>query len=248
MSRVALLTALLAWSAGFVDAVGFLALFHMFTAHMSGNSVWLGAAFGLGDWRLALHHLFPIPLFVLGVALGTTMVELAQRRRLRSPFAPPLLLEAGLLAGFMVFGSACVVDGAVQPQAVWTFYLLAALPALAMGLQNVALRRAAGQALHTTYVTGVLQSLGEGAVHYLFWLREQMRVAGWRRALRASTAHSELRGAVLALWLWFAYVAGAISGGFSKGRWELHALALPLGALVVVIVVELARPSWNAAA
>jgi hypothetical protein len=84
-------------------------------------------------------------------------------------------------------------------------------------------------------------------VQYLFWLREQVRAAGWRHALHASAAHPELRGAALAGCLWCAYVAGAISGGFSKGRWELYALALPLGALAVVIAVELARPSWKTA-
>jgi len=247
VSRAALLTALLAWAAGFVDAVGFLALFHMFTAHMSGNSVWLGAAFGLGDWRLALHHLFPVPLFVVGVALGTTMVELARRWRVRAPFALPLLLEAALLAAFMSVGAQYVVDGAVQTRAVWTFYLLAALPALAMGLQNATLRRVAGQILHTTYVTGVLQSLADGAVHYVFWLHEQRRAAGWRHALRASAAHPALRTAVAAAVLWLAYVAGAISGGFTKSQWELYALALPLAVLAIVIGAELARPSWDAA-
>jgi len=117
-----------------------------------------------------------------------------------------------------------------------------------MGLQNGTLRRVAGQTLHTTYVTGVLQSLAEAAVHYLFWLREQWRAAGWRYALRASAAHPALRTAVAAAVLWLAYVAGAICGGFTKSQWELYALALPLAVLTIVIGAELARPSWDAAA
>ena len=242
MSRAALWTLLLAWVGGFVDAVGFLALFELFTAHMSGNSVWLGASFGLGDWRLGLHHLFPIPLFVVGVAVGTTMVELARQRRVRAPFVAPLLLEAVLLAGFMLAGSAFVVDGALRPQTVWAFYLLAALPALAMGLQNATLRRVAGQTLHTTYITGALQSFAEDGVHYLFWLREQTRAAGYRRALRGSPAQPALRAAAASALLWLAYVAGAVSGGFSKHEWELHALILPLGVLAVIVAVDIARP------
>ena len=71
MSRAALQTVSLAAVGGYVDAVGFLTLFHVFTAHMSGNSVWFGSSLGLGDWRIGLHHLFPIPLFVVGVKLAT---------------------------------------------------------------------------------------------------------------------------------------------------------------------------------
>ena len=246
MSRAALWTLLLAWVGGFVDAVGFLTLFHLFTAHMSGNSVWFGAAIGIGNWRLGLHHLFPIPLFVIGVAIGAVIVEVARRRRLRAPFAPALLVEVALLAVFMLVGSAYVVDGSLRTAAVWAFYMLAALPALAMGLQNATLRQVAGQTLHTTYITGVLQSLAEDGVHYLFWLREQVRGGGFRHALRASPAQPALRAAVASALVWLAYVTGAISGGFAKHGWELRALALPIAVLAVIIAVDLARPGASA--
>ena len=240
MSRNALCTFLLAWVGGFVDAVGFLALFHLFTAHMSGNSVWLGTYLGVGNWRLGLHHLFPIPLFVLGLAVGTTAVELARRVPLRAPFVPALLLEAGLLALFMVCGSQFVVGESLRTATAFGFYALAALPALAMGVQNAAVRRVAGQNLHTTYVTGVLNGMVEEAVRVAFWVRERARAAGWRAALRAAPARPDLRAAVASFLLWLFYVAGAVSGGFAKHRWQLHALALPLIVLIGVIAADLA--------
>jgi uncharacterized membrane protein YoaK (UPF0700 family) len=242
VSRNALWTFLLAWVGGFVDAVGFLALFHLFTAHMSGNSVWLGTYLGVGNWRLGLHHLFPIPLFVLGVAVGTALVELARRSSIRAAFVPALLLEASLLALFMVCGSPFIVEDSLRPATVWGFYALAALPALAMGVQNATLRRVAGQTVHTTYITGVLNGLAEESVQVLFWLRAETRTAGLRRALRAAPAHPGLRAAVASALLWLAYVAGAISGGFAKHRWQLYALALPLAVLAVTIGVESVRP------
>jgi uncharacterized membrane protein YoaK (UPF0700 family) len=242
VSRAALWTVLLAWVGGFVDAVGFLALFELFTAHMSGNSVWLGASFGLGNWRLGLHHLFPIPLFVIGIAIGTTMVELAGRRGVRARFAAPLLLECALLASFMLIGSAFVVDGALRPPTVAAFYALAALPALSMGLQNATLRRVAGQTLHTTYITGVLQSFAEDVVQLLFWVAGQMRAVGLGQALRGVPAQPLLRSATTAALVWLAYVGGAVSGGFSKHAWELQALLLPLAVLAVIAVVDLLRP------
>lgn len=241
MSRAALWTLMLASVGGFVDAVGFLTLFHLFTAHMSGNSVWFGSAIGLGEWRLGLHHLFPIPLFVLGLIAGTVGVELARRRRLRAPFVPALLLEIALLAVFMALGSMSIVDGALRTETVLAFYGLAAIPAFAMGLQNATLRQIAGRTVHTTYVTGVLQSMSEDVVRYAFWLRDA-RSAGVGRALRASPGHPALRGAVVAGSIWVAYVVGAIGGGFASRRWGLLALALPLAVLIAGVVADLMRP------
>ncbi|MDQ2798914.1 MAG: DUF1275 family protein [Armatimonadota bacterium] len=57
---------LLAWVAGGVDATGFLTLAHLFTAHMSGNSVALAVSAAQGHWMEAARRAFPIPLFVVG--------------------------------------------------------------------------------------------------------------------------------------------------------------------------------------
>ena len=238
MSRQAGWILVLASVGGFVDAVGFLTLFHLFTAHMSGNSVWFGSAIGLGDWRLGLHHLFPIPLFVLGVVVGTTIVELARRRALRTQFAPVLLLETVLLATFMAVGSACIVDGALRTEALWAFYALAAVPAIAMGMQNATLRQIAGQTVHTTYVTGVLQSFAEDLVRYGFWLC-QRRGGGDGRG---SLAHPALRAAAVSGLLWLAYVLGAIGGGLASHRWGLLGLAVPVAVLVAGTAADLMRP------
>lgn len=248
MTRAALQTVSLAAVGGFVDAVGFLTLFHLFTAHMSGNSVWFGSAIGLGEWRLGLHHLFPIPLFVLGLIAGTIAVELALRRPLRAPFAPALLAEIALLLAFMLLGSAYVADGALRTESIWAFYALAALPAFAMGLQNATLRQIAGQTLHTTYITGVLQSMSEEAVRFGFWLREQGRGVGYGSALRAAAAQPSLRNAGRAGVLWLAYVGGAIGGGFASHRWALFALAMPIALLAVAAAADLSRPPTPPAA
>lgn len=119
---------LLAWIGGAVDAIGYVALFHLFTAHMSGNSVAMGAHLGREEWPEAFRRMFPIPVFVLGCALGGIVTELAGRRGARSVFAPALVLEASLLVAFMICGSTDFSDGAVRANPAWKFYLLAALP------------------------------------------------------------------------------------------------------------------------
>jgi len=245
VSRAGLRTLALASVGGFVDAIGFLVLFNMFTAHMSGNSVWFGAAIGAGSWRIGLHHLFPIPLFATGLAAGAVTVELARRRRLRAPFAPVLMIEMALLALFVLAGAPHMADGSLRA-AAGAFYGLAALPALAMGLQNAVLSRDAGQTLHTTYITGVLQTLVESAVRYGFWLVREVRGHGWRPALRASPGEPALRAVRAAGLTWLAYVTGALGGGLAAQRWELHALALPIALLAVVAGVDLAWPEATA--
>src|SRR5690349_6360434 len=69
----------LAWVAGFVDAVGYVSLFRLFIAHMSGNSAAMGAHFGQGEWGEAFYRAFPIPVFVLGVIAGAALHEAASR-------------------------------------------------------------------------------------------------------------------------------------------------------------------------
>ncbi|MGB7293288.1 MAG: DUF1275 family protein [Thermodesulfobacteriota bacterium] len=46
------------------------------------------------------------------------------------------------------------------------------LPLLSMGLQNATIRRIEGYSLHTTYVTGVLNSFAEEGVRFLYWFRD----------------------------------------------------------------------------
>ncbi len=52
---------LLAWVAGFVDSLGYLALAKVFTAHMSGNSAAVGAELGAGNWHEAMVKGLAIP-------------------------------------------------------------------------------------------------------------------------------------------------------------------------------------------
>ena len=54
---------------GFVDAVGYVALFEIFTANMSGNSVHLGINLGQGNWMELLRPLCAIVSYVVGMAV-----------------------------------------------------------------------------------------------------------------------------------------------------------------------------------
>jgi uncharacterized membrane protein YoaK (UPF0700 family) len=57
---------LLAVVAGFVDAVGFITLGHIYTANMSGNSVGVGIELGSRHWPETLRTMWPVLAYVIG--------------------------------------------------------------------------------------------------------------------------------------------------------------------------------------
>src|SRR5271154_5876519 len=63
------IAALLAFNAGFVDTAGFLGLQGLFTAHVTGNFVTLGATLVFGSHGV-VAKLLALPEFVLVVALA----------------------------------------------------------------------------------------------------------------------------------------------------------------------------------
>jgi uncharacterized membrane protein YoaK (UPF0700 family) len=232
----------LAWVAGYVDAVGFLTLAGLFVAHMSGNTVRLGVFVGDGDWSLAAQRFVPIVVFTLGVIAGIALCEALSRRSIPVP-ARVIGIEALLLLLFMLVGRG-VLGSDSATGGSWDYYLLAIVAVLAMGLQNVALRRVAGLPIHTTFVTGMLTYVGEEVVHG--WsARRDLRRAGVARH-RDDDAHVAFRRARLHGGVWLSYLAGGILGAFIALHWDLWSLSLPLAVLVALIAFELARPGARA--
>src|SRR5690349_9882431 len=127
--------ALLAFVAGFVDTCGFIALFGLFTAHVTGNFVLIGAA--IADYHGGLiAKLLALPLFVIVVAICRTVTVMMDDRRMNA--AIPLVgCQILFLAGFLACGiaSAPLHDGDA-PLAVLT----GMLAVTAMAIQNAASR------------------------------------------------------------------------------------------------------------
>jgi len=142
--RSKVLAALLAGLAGYVDAMGFLALGGFFVSFMSCNSTRLGA--GLAERSTdALMSSSLVALFVVGVVIGTLTGRLAPNAR--RPLV--LMLVAVLLALAAVLGS----EGAT--------WVAAAPMALAMGAENAVFEKDGEVQLGLTYMTGTLVKLGQ---------------------------------------------------------------------------------------
>jgi uncharacterized membrane protein YoaK (UPF0700 family) len=136
------LAALLALTAGFVDAVGFLQLGGFFLSFMSGNTTRLGVALGSGLWVSAGFAALLIGLFVVGVIVASLIPESAPWRR-----SALLVGVAALLGLAAVFSD----------QSSW---LAAGLAAAAMGALNIVFERDGEIAFGVTYMTGGLARMG----------------------------------------------------------------------------------------
>lgn len=238
------LALMLAWIAGNVDAIGYLTLGRLFTAHMSGNTAAMGAESGAGQWAQVWQRVLPIPLFVVGVGVGYTLAEIAKRRQARSPFAPVFGLEALLLLAFLLWGGLRLHGGVIKPTAGWEYGALVALPAVAMGVQNSTLHRVGNQNVRTTYISGMLTNFAEQSVELLLWLKDQLhgdtdhRSRVWGMLVQ----QKELHLASLFIGIWCSFVIGAVMGATALQSWAMKALLLPLIGTLTVIGVDRVHP------
>lgn len=141
---------LLSFVAGYVDVVGFTALFGLLTAHVTGNFVMIGIELSSPTAHVLLAKILALPTFVLAAA-GTRISESRLVRKNRQPVPALLFAECILLATFMGLAYLSLpIRNADAPVAV-----LAGLSAVAaMGIQNALARTALADFGTTTVMTG----------------------------------------------------------------------------------------------
>jgi uncharacterized membrane protein YoaK (UPF0700 family) len=140
---------ILAFVAGYVDVVGFISLFGLFTAHVTGNFVMIGVDIA-GDSAGLLAKLLALPTFALAVAAA----RLTESRIVRDKQSAPSLLlfaEALALVLFIVAGfHASPISDPSTPAAVGA----GMLAVVAMGIQNSLSRTSLSDLGPTTIMTG----------------------------------------------------------------------------------------------
>lgn len=203
----------LAFIAGYVDTVGFVALFGLFTAHITGNFVLIGSVLARSSGSVLLK-LLVFPSFIAAVVL-TRLIVLWIERQHRDALIPLLLLQFVLLGGFAVLGViASPISGAEEPFAIWAGISGAAT----MGVQNAAGRLVLPNLVPTTVMTGNVT---------------QLVIDGVDLARGAGDADTRTRSAKL-FWPIVAFVCGAISGGFGVVHVGFVALSIPMILLLVL--------------
>lgn len=200
-----------------MDAIGFIVLGGLFVSHMTGNSTFFGIGFGEANWPEAWPHLLAVPVFVAGIVAGHVLVS-----GMKWPLAGIFLVEAVLLVLFAILLPLFVKPGGRE----LFHHGLALLPLVAMGLQNATIRKCGGKIFHTTYMTGVLDTLGESLAGIV--------LAGFFGKSSDASHRSALLGA---LSVWGCYVAGAVFG--SAGVLLAHGwmMLIPAGILIWLSVM-----------
>jgi uncharacterized membrane protein YoaK (UPF0700 family) len=145
----ATLPLLLSLNAGYVDTAGFLALQGLFTAHVTGNFVTLGASLALGTSG-TLAKLLALPMFCAVVIMARLLNTVLSNRHW-----PALDLLIALKVLLLIIGAALAIQlGPLHdldsPQAVTTGMVLVA----AMAIQNAFHRFHLASAPPSTIMTG----------------------------------------------------------------------------------------------
>ena len=227
---------------GVVDAISILALGRVFVANMTGNVVFAGFAIvGAPGFSLSAS-LFALAGFLAGATAGGAMITRAGQDR-------GALLRAGALAEFalaavalmlatlsgapgVTHGTVSISTGAVTPFGPAVTDALAAVLALAMGIQNAVARKLAVPDMTTTVLTMTLTGLGAD-------LRTVIRGGEGHAAAKATLARRLLS------------IAAMLAGALSAAALTLYtspvaALALALSLLGVVASGAVAAASHPA--
>jgi uncharacterized membrane protein YoaK (UPF0700 family) len=228
---------------GFVDAVGYIALFQIFTANMSGNSVHTGMYLGTLDFAELLRPLCAIAFFLAGSTLTRIAMTVAGRHGMRRIATYTLALEALLLVLFARATPAMKLGQVVDLHSAAYFFLVGLL-AFAMGVQTATLTHVGALTVYTTFVTGTLTKISESLTRSLFWGYDQAAKSGKRMSDIAGEAgkQKDVQETAFLTATWMCYVVGAAIGTFSKQRWELRSLYLPVAVLIVFVVIDQFRP------
>ena len=214
----------LGFLAGYVDTLGFLALFGLFTAHVTGNFILIGAALADPSRSSVLLKFLAFPAFVAGVVLARILTVLVERRG-AAALRPALLLELLLLLGFMVFGMAAAPVGADAGPLAMTAGLLGAA---GMGVHSATSRLLLGHLAPTSMMTGNVTQLVIDAVDLL---------------RGADDPGLKVRFAKF-LWPLAAFAVGCAAAAFAYRWFGFAGLALPALILAALLVSE--KPAFAA--
>lgn len=191
--RRALTWALLAFSAGAVNALAFAAC-QRFVTHVTGTVTLIGTE--LLRPVLVLDYALVLGCFVMGAMFSVLLINGRHHRGKKPLHWAPLTLVAlvlastGLLGGMGAFGP---FGGSVEAPD----FVLLSLVSFAMGLQNASVATATALAVRTTHMTGPATDLGVSLATAFYTKGEQRSLALRLSTLRFGKITSFASGAAV---------------------------------------------------
>jgi uncharacterized membrane protein YoaK (UPF0700 family) len=147
------LQVLLSVNGGYVDTAGFLALHGLFTTHVTGNFVTLGAALVQGTGG-AVAKLLALPMFCI-VVIGSRLLSVALAARRPGTGIPALRALVGIKVALLMLGAGLAIGlGPFQSGDGWAALLTGMTLVAAMAIQNAIHRVHMNSAPPTTIMTG----------------------------------------------------------------------------------------------
>ncbi|MFZ6768077.1 YoaK family protein [Undibacterium sp. Di26W] len=197
----------LGFVAGYVDTVGFVSLFGLFTAHVTGNFVLIGSELAHPSHGVLIKFL-AFPAFVAAVALTRLLVIRLQEKN-KKTLNPVLGMQIAFLLAFMILGW---IAQPIQAADTWAALSAGIAGAAAMGVQNAASRLVFTDIAPTTVMTGNVTQLVIDLLDYM----------------RADSAGAIGQRINKFLWPVLAFGSGAIGGAFACMYWQFWSLLVPI--------------------
>lgn len=141
-----------------------------------------------------------------------------------------------LLLIFLLAGGSAEAVKASRGEHVYRYYILASLPAIAMGMQTAVLHRVGSLSLRTTFVTGMMSNFCREGVRYLIWVSQNFRLQKIRRLSRQQTCFIRM---VICGGIWVLYIAGAAASALSILYLGLDCLIIPILILFLAIAINI---------
>jgi uncharacterized membrane protein YoaK (UPF0700 family) len=207
------LWSLLAFQAGFINSIGFLAC-HRFVSHVTGFSSQVGITIGSGNYVLALEMLSAPLAFLLGAWVNGILTIARHSRGLTPrydlvsiiiPLTITLLMIAGVQGFFGPFG---------EPLLLFRDFVLLCSLSFVCGLQNACFATLTKGQIRTTHLTGITTDFGTDlSLITNGGSSEERRLARKRNFMRAMT--------------FISFSSGALISALVDARLEYWALLLP---------------------
>jgi uncharacterized membrane protein YoaK (UPF0700 family) len=204
---------MLSVNGGYVDTAGFLALHGLFTTHVTGNFVTLGAALVLGTSG-AVAKLLALPMFCI-VVIATRLLSSVLAARNLGLDVPVLRALVGIKVALLILGAGLAIGlGPFATGDGWAALLTGMTLVAAMAIQNAIHRIHMSAAPPTTIMTG-------NTTQIMIDLADLMRgvPADARNAIRSRL--SRMSGSVAA------FAAGCAAAALIYAKQDVWCFLLP---------------------